>query len=327
MACWIFPQSFERDFQTNTLHFAWADDVNEEQLLTLATRVELSFDDAEQSGFEKGLLDEQLVEVDFEQSQNRDRIEDFSPSFGDDLSLESAELLAESDVDYLEEMRRIDVEDVVRAASGTDELREARGYDSISQIVSNSIDRELELGDTLVVWLLDASISLVPDRVNLGHRMAEYYQRVDSFNTHKNDYTRASTLFSAVAAYGQGLREIVPPQRYGAKACNAMLRIPVDSSGLENVMMAVQKVAYHYRVRERRRERILFVVLTDESGDDTLLVEPTVQLCRRARIAVHVIGPTAVFGAERGSQLWHTGGKAFYIPVKRGPESALPERP
>jgi hypothetical protein len=43
---------------------------------------------------------------------------------------------------------------------------------------------------------------------------------------------------------------------------------------------------------------------------------------------VHVVGPSAVLGSEIGSHLWvHPGtGQRFYLPVKRGPDTSLPQR-
>ena len=51
-------------------------------------------------------------------------------------------------------------------------------------------------------------------------------------------------------------------------------------------------------------------------------------MCRQQDAIIHVVGPNAVFGSERGTHLWRDSGTGFtfQLPVKRGPETSLPER-
>ena len=63
------------------------------------------------------------------------------------------------------------------------------------------------------------------------------------------------------------------------------------------------------------------------SGDDVNLLEPTIEICRRANVRISVVGPTAVLGAQEGSHFWiHPSGQQFYLPVVKGPDAALLER-
>jgi hypothetical protein len=102
------------------------------------------------------------------------------------------------------------------------------------------------------------------------------------------------------------------------------------TNSLRAIHSSVNQVVQLYRDKRRRRERMVIVLLTDESGDDGMAVEPTVLNCRQHGVAVHVIGPTAVMGLEEGAQLWtsHATGQPlrFLLKVKRGPETCLPER-
>jgi hypothetical protein len=96
---------------------------------------------------------------------------------------------------------------------------------------------------------------------------------------------------------------------------------------MEQTMSAVNHVVQFYRGSKRRKERMIVVLLTDESGDDGRAIEETVQNCRQNGVAVHVIGPTAVMGLEEGAQLWTSNAnQRFLLKVKRGPETCLPER-
>jgi len=53
---------------------------------------------------------------------------------------------------------------------------------------------------------------------------------------------------------------------------------------------------------------MIIVIWTDESGDDILLLEPTIEMCRKRNAMVVVVGPSAVLGSDRGTRL--LGGQA-----------------
>ncbi|EMI19065.1 hypothetical protein RMSM_04005 [Rhodopirellula maiorica SM1] len=221
--------------------------------------------------------------------------------------------------------------DLTRAASGADKLVAAAGIGEAGEVVTGAIRSELEQDNTLVVWLFDASASLTLKRNQMAVHAESFYKSIEAFNTKRRDRDAdASTLYSSVIAFGQNWREILRPTHVGARAISAMTKVPIDTTGDENVMSAVTQAVQLYREQRKRKERILIVILTDESGDDTLRLEPTIEYCRSAGVAVHVIGPNAVMGCEQGSQLCHipSGGReyAFWLPVKKGPETSLPER-
>lgn len=196
-----------------------------------------------------------------------------------------------------------------------------------SGAVERAIRRELAKGDTLVVWLLDASISLQLNRQRMAARMERFYRSIDALD---RQTTSSHTLFSSVVAFGRSTVEVQPPSPRGAKAVAAMTRIPIDPTGKEQTFAAVQQVVQRYRTKQGRDERFLIVLLTDESGDDGVALEQTIDQCRGADCAVHVLGPTAVLGAEEGLQRWtaEQNGRSldFLLTVRRGPEAARPER-
>jgi hypothetical protein len=72
----------------------------------------------------------------------------------------------------------------------------------------------------------------------------------------------------------------------------------------------------------------LVVVWTDEAGDDTFKLEETIKACLKRDATVSVIGPSAILGRQDGVQSWSFPGmmQVHYLPVCRGPDSALPER-
>jgi hypothetical protein len=217
-----------------------------------------------------------------------------------------------------------------REASELSEIRHSDGVGGAADIVTGAIRGELSKGDTLVVWLLDASISLSENREALANKTSAFYKSIDSFNTSRDDYSGEHTLMSSVVAFGRRWSEVLRPTRMGAKAVDAMIDVPIDTSGVENVMAAVNRTVRLYRGSRHWDDRLVLIVLTDESGDDVLQLESTIELCNEANVAVHVIGPSAVMGCQKGSQHCvlkkNNVNYSFWLTVNKGPETSLPER-
>lgn len=97
---------------------------------------------------------------------------------------------------------------------------------------------------------------------------------------------------------------------------------------MENVFSTVAACAQRYqfqRVNERRK--LLFIVWTDESGNDYARLEEAVRGCVLANIPVYIVGPSAMFGQERGTLSYkHVDGKTYRLPVDRGPDAVRQER-
>jgi hypothetical protein len=196
--------------------------------------------------------------------------------------------------------------------------------------VEGAVDRlteeiltNLEHDRVLVVWLMDASISLVPDRSAVADRLEQIYRELGSSGD-----ASAGALTSAVVAFGQQMQEITPPTTDYAQVVESIRKVPTDASGIENVFTAVLGCVVHYqkqRVSEHRR--VMIVIWTDESGNDYAREEEAVQFCRNNAIPVYVVGPSAMFGKEQGTLSYkHTDGKVYQLPVDRGPDAVREER-
>lgn len=203
------------------------------------------------------------------------------------------------------------------AADGVSAAADARA--AASGILSE-LQNDLEEGPIYLAWLLDGSISLLEDRRQLASTLQPFYEQ------YKPRSKERPRLMSAVVAYGQRTVQIQDTTQFGPKNLKAIRDLPIDSSGIENVMTAVQLVVGRYAVRARGRLRI--VIWTDESGDDTGLLENVVQLCRNTGTVVHVVGPSSVFGTDRGLQPYtdKATGYNFLLPVRRGPDTCFQER-
>jgi len=186
--------------------------------------------------------------------------------------------------------------------------------------ILGGIRGKLEEGDLLVCWLVDGSISILPDRQIIAERIEPFFREIEQRS--KDSYR----LMNAVVAFGSTTREIIGPTKFTIKIPEAIRAMPVDPTGIENTMSAVEACVEQYR--RRWKGGMLLVLWTDESGDDILRLEEIIALCRKRRVVVRIVGPSAVLGSERGTHYYvdKGSGYAFYLPVKRGPDTALPEK-
>lgn len=183
------------------------------------------------------------------------------------------------------------------------------------------LNEKLEKDDLLVVWLSDASNSLVDDRQRVASRLTPFYEQLASKRS-----TLQHQLLSTVVSFGRSMNERVAPTEFGEKIVRAVGKLPVDRTGKEQVFDAVTKCSAHYR--NSWDGQIAIVIWTDESGDDLDQLEPAIESCRRHRVSVSVVGPSSVLGAETGLHSYTDPqtDSVYQVPVRRGPETPMSER-
>ena len=188
--------------------------------------------------------------------------------------------------------------------------------------VTQRIRGKLAESDLLVVWLLDASHSLVDDRQRIAKRLTPFYEELAS---HRDQSQH--NLANAVVAFGARIKERVAPTKFGPKVARAVEKLPIDPSGKEMVFTAIASCINKYQTR-RQGEKLMIVVWTDETGDDDHQLEYTLELCQRTGTSVNVVGPSAVLGASTGLHSFTDPKtrRVFQLPVIRGPDAAFPER-
>ena len=187
--------------------------------------------------------------------------------------------------------------------------------------VFDNIKRKLDKDELMVVWMFDASISLVDDRQRVARELTKFFDEIKS-----RDSEDSHAFMHVAVAFGGDVRELVSPTSPNRKIIDAVKNVPVDNSGVENVFSAVEWVAKKYGKRWKHEMEI--VVWADESGDDSARLERAIAACRRYRVSVSVVGPSAILGREIGTHSWTHAptGRVFLLPVSRGPDSAHPQR-
>ena len=110
----------------------------------------------------------------------------------------------------------------------------------------------------------------------------------------------------------------------------------MDASGEEKVFTAIATAANKYKSLARPRanrdplRKVIFIVVTDERGDDGHLLETSIRSCRNLGIPVFVIGVPAPFGREHTLVKYVDPDPKFdqtpqFAEVDQGPETYYPE--
>lgn len=180
--------------------------------------------------------------------------------------------------------------------------------------------------DTRVVWLLDCSPSLQ------GHR--ETIARIIPLAVLTAERSETNDLETFVVVYGAASAELLHLEETGSDAAlqrlaNAFRRIPAEPSGKENVFGALIHAADRYAGEQGNPEgkRVLFLVLTDEPGDDSERVVDAIDRLKAGGVRCSIAGHVTPFLSERHLINWtYDDGFTEEIAIDAGIETATPQR-
>ncbi len=222
---------------------------------------------------------------------------------------------------------------MVKGAVGVGTTGASGAIDRITQEILQS----LQTRKTLVVWLFDQSGSLNRTRKEINDRFDRIYEELgvvkksghEAFAKHDD-----KPLLTAIASFGQKCNFLTKePTDDLAEMKKAIDSIEDDPTGIENTFQSVMlsvDTFQKYRTQVPRRN-VMFVVVTDEVGDDEQALDMCVAKCRRAEIPVYVIGVPAPFGRTELKIKYvdldpNYDQSVQWIPVRQGPETVYPER-
>ncbi|WP_425397609.1 vWA domain-containing protein [Aeoliella sp.] len=213
--------------------------------------------------------------------------------------------------------------------------------------ITNEILLSLEHRPTLVVWLFDESGSLQPEREAIAKRFDRVYEELGVIEAAGNPafkHDDDKPLLTVVASFESrttvhtkkptgDIDEIQAAMQAIDEKAAMIYQNPDSASGQENVFGAVYQMAEQFRkYRTRAPQRnVMFVVFTDESGNDFQNVDAAVEMCKRSVIPVYVVGVPAPFGRRQAMVKYVDPDPRYdqspqYVPVDSGPESLMPER-
>ncbi len=214
------------------------------------------------------------------------------------------------------------------AASAHASQQPGLAREAAAKMITQRVADAVDYGPTLVVWVVDASKSCAATVSELSRQLRGTYGNLPA-----GDDADQAQLLTAVVTFGQQVEFVVdPPAPHPARLPDALDALQTDDSGKEVTFAAIKAALDKYvPYRTRQRREVVFVVVTDEAGDDGHLVDELLNAPRRYAIPVYVIGVPAPFGrsagmaqtAEVAMDFQPSGG---WLPVRQGPESRYAER-
>jgi hypothetical protein len=189
--------------------------------------------------------------------------------------------------------------------------------------LAREILRHLTQHKLTVVWLFDESESMKDDQKAIKLKFDRVASELKA-NVESNK-KQANVLSHAIVGFGKDLHyELEKPTTSIAQIEQAIDRLQVDDSGIENTMEALHAVVDHYSGLIKKDRKLLIVLVTDESGDDGNFVEEAHQALVSRGVPLYVIGRQSLFGYSQARLRYvDPVTKDVYWPtIRRGPESA-----
>jgi von Willebrand factor type A domain len=230
-------------------------------------------------------------------------------------------------------------DDYVALVQARGETVDAGGTDGAVDILVREIERSLAERKTFVVWLFDASLSLNARRKQIADRFQNVYRQLNARN--EGIDTRLTT---AVVSFGEKFEFLTDkPVTDVGRIVTAVRNIKPDTSGREYTFTTVNAVLRKYGSRlrtyrsvTRDRRNVMFIIVTDERGDDYAglsgkdytYLDRVIRDLRRLNIRAYCVGNASLFGREKGyvSFTDETGYQWNNLEVDQGPETVAAER-
>jgi hypothetical protein len=228
--------------------------------------------------------------------------------------------------------------------SGTTGVQTAGAVGAVDRLTFEIL-QSLEERKTLVVWLFDQSGSLHRQRKQIRDRFDQIYTElgianpeIDRVKQKRGLMDHDAPLLTSIIGFGgkQPMLFTDPPTQDVEEIKAILDEIEVDTSGVENVFTAVKTACDKYKTLRRSRggngpqRNVMFVVVTDEKGDDDNQLEPAISACRGSGIPVYVIGVPAPFGRQHTFVKYVDPDPKYdqspqFAQVDQGPESLISE--
>ncbi|MDG1896664.1 MAG: VWA domain-containing protein [Fuerstiella sp.] len=202
----------------------------------------------------------------------------------------------------------------------------AGGTEGAIDRITQEIAASLRQRKTLVVWLLDESLSMEGRRELVAKRFQGIYKQLGAL-----DVGAEEALRSGIIGYGKEVHLLQKDLTSDLSLLmKAVQSIKNDKSGEERVFTALNMALKTFLPAKRKmRANMMMILVTDERGDDFQMLEETVRRCAREGVKVYCVGNTSVFGREKGyiPTTWEVDGETYQkdLPADMGPETVAAE--
>jgi hypothetical protein len=198
---------------------------------------------------------------------------------------------------------------------------------SVMKKVMRAIEESVDLSPTLVVWLFDRTAS-ARGIVNEVAKDAEAFYR----SRHVVAWSSLDDqpLLTSIVAFDDKLEFLVdPPSPDSNQFEVAFDKFSSSSSSREMTFTAIKRTLEKYLPMRTRDEReLVLIVVTDEAGDDSQLVDELIAPLRKYAISIYCVGLPAPWGQSNPfapNPKAVPAGKDDLMPTV-GPESIMSER-
>jgi len=187
----------------------------------------------------------------------------------------------------------------------------------------------------LAVWLFDESKSMKPHQQLVRQKVDELYE---SLGINFGDSAEKRRIVTAVTSYGKEFHiELQEPTTDMEKIREAINKVPIDPSGVENFLNGINHVLAEYSKYAQKYSRsIVVIMVTDEAGDDDTKwedgpqspLELTVIRMKQMKASLLVFGyESGAFGYPHEQTYDPTVAKGYspYATVNRGLDAAFSE--
>lgn len=238
------------------------------------------------------------------------------------LKIENIDTPISLDIEENETLYQINTEILSHQISGvSDKL--GKGLSSQSS-TGGALDRltaeiinHAEYRNVHVLWLFDASLSLSNQRSYISHRFDKILKEIDF--SKNNRYAITHSIYS----FGSSYFKLCDPTNDSGKLKVALESISLDLSGTENIFQTVNTLSIEHGKND---PRLMFVIFTDEAGDDIEWLDRAAFSCRRKGISVYVVGSPAPFGKSKTQFKYVDPDPAYdqkekWVEIIQGPET------
>ena len=206
-----------------------------------------------------------------------------------------------------------------------DVMFEAKDVGASLDQIAREILRHLTQHKLTVVWLFDESGSMKDDQKAIRGKFDRITQELKVHAESMSKKKVTEPLNHAIVSFGAEIHYGIEKPTADIEAIGRGIeRIPVDESGTENTMHALDLVIGHYQGIIKKDRKLLIVLVTDESGDDGGYVEEAHQSIVSRGVPIYVMGRQSLFGYSDAHLLYiDPVTKDHYWPtIRRGPETA-----
>lgn len=204
------------------------------------------------------------------------------------------------------------------------------GYGAAMGIITQEIVRMMRQQKVTVVWLFDESGSLEDDRKEIRENYMKVLDELKIASAKDEELKKGTEqLLTVVASYGQGIHEHTARPTADLELIKAAIdKVPVDTTGEENMCQSIATIINKYKQTAiRGKRKLAIIVVSDESGDDGAFVEAAISESRAAKAPIYFLGRESMFGYPYAHQKWvdKPTGEEFWVRIRRGPETPYPE--